>query len=384
MTNPVISAALDVLAGRAPEVDPADAGEVAGLLASRGLAGLAVAEARARGAAGLDAGLPEQVVTALRPAYHAAALETTLVLESGRRAREALAAAGIRTLAFKGAALMEAGVYADPGARAMEDVDLLVPPDAAGRAVEVLGRAGFEPWSPWDGRRAEWLSSATFTDTDAPGAFRPSLDLHWATPYARLLQAGPWPPDPLWDGASGHLPAPEPHFALIAEHLLKHLRVVTHLRGLADLVRLAPRLRDGDLLARQASRRGSLPGLRSVMALLTSRLGVALDPAVARRVGVPRALGGRAGRLLDPARLVGGMDGSVTRLDGILGAWTLLGTTGGSAREVARVLAPSGRWLRARYPDTGVAARRVRYLAALVAWSLGLGVSPLSPNQDVE
>lgn len=372
--TPEIDAVLDVLAGRVPSVEGDALVGACALLQANGVAGLAVAEARGRGDAGLLDGL--------RDAYRYQALHTTVVLESGARAVEALAGAGIEVLPFKGMALFRAGVYTDPGARAMEDVDLLVAPGDVERAVGVLEGVGFRPWSPWDPRRLTWLSSFTLTDALAPGGMEPSLDLHWATPYARLRLAGPWPRDPLWEGAVDGVPGPEAHFVLVAEHVLKHLRVLSHLRGVADLVRLAPLLQDGDQLVRQARRRGSLRGLRTVVAFLGDGLGVALPPAVVDAVGRGRGARKAARRHLDPTTLVGPSGPSRGALGGLVGSWGLIGSPWETLGEWVRVLAPSGRWLRDRYPETPAAARRLVYLGAVAAWVTGRGASPLSPNQE--
>ncbi len=379
--HPLTRALLDVIAGSPPRWEGDDERLVRGL-EHRGLGALAVSDARCREAAGEPAGLAEAVLAGLGPVYHASALHTTLVSEAAERAAGALEEAGIGVLFFKGVALLCEGVYSDPGARPVQDVDLLVRPEDTPAAVEVLGETGFEPWAPWEVSRMTWLSSFTFADATAPERMRPALDLHWATPYADLRLAGPWGEDPLWERSSGRLPAPEPHFVLLAEHLLKHLRVLSHLRGLADLVRLAPRLGDAELLVRQARRRGSLPGLRSVMALLREHLGVVLDDAVVRRVGARSALRGRAARHLDPEGLIGTGSGDRPRLGGVLGSWMTIGSPVRSAARLARVVAPPARWLRARYPDEGRLGRRTRYVRELIRWTRGRGISPLAPNQE--
>jgi hypothetical protein len=380
---PTLAAVVDVVAGRTPQLECVDVELFSRILVRRGLAGLAVADVRTRGT---DEGALADVWLELLAIYHRVAFHSTLVLESADRALSVLEAGGVPALLFKGTALFRMGVYGDPGARPLEDTDLLVLPDDAPRAVALLSAAGFEPWVPWRGARMGWLSSFSFTDRRAPGGVPVALDLHWATPYARLRLSGPWPEDPLWEEASLPLPKAEPHFALMAEHVLKHLRVVVHARGLADLARVAPRLADGAWLREQADRRGSLPGLRLVMALLRDRLGVHIPGDVLKAVGVPSRLGNRVNRRLSTQRLLGHeAQGGLGRAGGVLGDWTLIGSIFGSVREIARVLGPPGRWLRSRYPDTAWAlARRLRYLRELTSWIVGSAPSPLSPNQEFE
>lgn len=370
--RPEAAAVLDVIAGRLPRVEGEAAATACALLRAHGLAGLAVSELRGRAGGG--------VVEALLDAHRVQAFHTTLVLESGERAVSALEAAGVAALPFKGMGLLRAGVYRDPGARAMEDVDLLVEADRVEPALRALEGAGFRPWTPWEPSRREWLASIALADEAAPPGVPAAVDLHWATPYTRLRLSGPWPRDPLWEGAIGGVPAPEPHFVVIAEHLLKHLRVVRHLRGVADLVRLSTHLADPPLLVDHARRRGSLPGLRIVLAFLTEGLEIALPAGVLEAVGPDARARAAARRYLNPERLVveAGVPGAV---EGLVGAWGLVGSRRATLVEWLRVGFPPPRWLRARYPRTHPARRRARYLGSLVAWAAGLGPSPLIPSE---
>ncbi len=77
----------------------------------------------------------------LKDAYRGSWTANQLGLRVGRRAIDALQAAGSEVLVLKGAALI-GPVYEDPGARPMGDVDLAVPPPRIGEAVRVLQGAG--------------------------------------------------------------------------------------------------------------------------------------------------------------------------------------------------------------------------------------------------
>jgi hypothetical protein len=309
-------------------------------------------------------------------------MSTTLLLESAQRALGALRSSGIAAIPFKGVALLQGGVYTDPGARSLEDADVLVDPADAPRAVRVLAEAGFEPWRPWEPSLMEWLSAFSFSEVGAPGGVVASLDLHWATPYTQLRQSPPWRRDALWPPDGGDLPGPEAHFVLLCEHFLKHLRVVPHLRGIADLARVVPTIRDGDAVARVARERRSLPGVRAMTTLLRAHLRVDGSDDVARAVGAPPALSGRAERALHPANLLRGSEGEGRGVLGMFGSWWLMGSTADSLQEWLRVAVPGADWLRARYPAPGALPRRVRYLLQTSLWAAGRGPSPLSPNQD--
>ena len=109
------------------------------------LDGLAIARARESGVApALGLAHPD-----LEAEYRRQGFGTALILESVERARSALARAGVPSLVFKGAALVADGTYPDPGARRMNDADVLVPPDQAGRAVRALMDAGYEAVTGW-------------------------------------------------------------------------------------------------------------------------------------------------------------------------------------------------------------------------------------------
>lgn len=362
-----------VLAGSPPPVEAVDRSGLSRLLSS-GLAPLAVSLWRE--GVGLAA-LPQELVAD----YHRAALHTTLVLETRARARRVLTEHGVESLDFKGVALHRAGVYRDPGARPVEDADLLVPPEQAPRAVQALAAAGFRPWTPWTPERMEWLSSITLSDGNTPGDVEGVLDLHWATPYTRLRLAPPWGRDPLWEDARDGLPTPEAHLALVAEHFLKHLRVVRHLRGLGDVVRLLERVQDPERLQGQATARGSLPGLRRLLTALESELAIPVPSEVRSTLGLPSGPDPRTRALLGGGRLLDAAPQEASRPGGILSEWTLLPSRRRALAELFRVLVPGRRWLRARYPESGP-FRRLRYLRDVARWIQGSGASPLSPNQE--
>ena len=163
--------------------------------------------------------LPSGVRSSLDPTYRRTAIHTALTLETAGRARTALTEAGIPSLVFKGAGLVDQGVYPDPGSRPMDDVDLLVRPEDAASAVEALGRSGFLPWTPWEPGRSHWLDSMSFLDEAAPPGVALAVDLHWRTEYGHMRFGDPEGGSVLWDGADveAGTPSYEAHLQVVAE-----------------------------------------------------------------------------------------------------------------------------------------------------------------------
>jgi hypothetical protein len=229
------------------------------------------------------------------------------------------------------------------------------------------------------------VSAFTFEDASAPPGIPVSLDLHWAADYTRLRHAPGWGRDVLWEGCRPPHPAPESHFLVTAEHLLKHLRVTVHLPAVADLVRLLPSLEAPARVVRYAEARGSLPGLRAVVGLLLS-LGAPVPGPLVREIGgrAAASAAARRARLSVPDLLVRHPALAGSRRPSFLRDWMTPAGLRGTVREAVRVLLPSAAWLRSRYPGPSSGwSRRKRYLTDLVRWSVSSGASPLSPNQGL-
>lgn len=354
--------------------------EAVGLLRAHGLEGLAAAAHRRAGL------LPDRVAAELEPAYRLTGLRSTLTLEAARRARSALADAGIPSLLYKGAALLEDGTYPDPGGRRMDDADLVIPPERADEAVGRLQRAGFEPWSPWIGERVRWLDSVCLTDREAPpGTDEITVDLHWRVRYGRMRYGEATGPDVLWEDADleGGLPAPGPHFLVLAEHLLKHLHVLVHFPGLADLARLSRRLEEWEWVADRAARHPSARAFGVLFGFLGRELGAPV-PAEAGELGGGSWTRRLSRRALDPAALVRSGSPAGGRIRGLLFRWLLAGSPVSALGEVLRTTLPGSRWLRARYgtADGWLPGLYVRYWRDVLRWATGRGRSPVSPNQE--
>ena len=86
--------------------------------------------------------LPDDVVTRLRKLSVANARRSLAQVAEVRRLAQLFAAAGVRVLVLKGAALA-VQLYGDPGARVARDIDLLVDPDQFTAARRLLRQAGY-------------------------------------------------------------------------------------------------------------------------------------------------------------------------------------------------------------------------------------------------
>jgi len=96
---------------------------------------------------------------------------------AGAAALEALRDAGLSPVLLKGAALGVL-VYPEPWLRPMSDVDLLLPRDALGRALEALGDAGFR--LPPAEHREFWEESWYDLPVEAPDGTAGAVELHWS------------------------------------------------------------------------------------------------------------------------------------------------------------------------------------------------------------
>ncbi len=86
--------------------------------------------------------LPSQIVDRLKTTYYGVAAKNLQLLQHLAMVLDRLEAEKIRTIVWKGAALLE-DAYPSPGARGMCDVDLVVTPDEFIRVKEILERLGF-------------------------------------------------------------------------------------------------------------------------------------------------------------------------------------------------------------------------------------------------
>lgn len=89
--------------------------------------------------------VPDDVQSGLASAARAARLRNKFLVGEMGRVQSLLAAAGVRSLAFKGPVLAYT-VYGDGGYRRTGDIDLVVPPDAFARAEDLLVQDEYRPF----------------------------------------------------------------------------------------------------------------------------------------------------------------------------------------------------------------------------------------------
>lgn len=128
-------------------------------------------------------GWPDEIVHACR---RSALYEA--MLDLARRAElswvlEALYEAGIPPLVLKGSALAYTH-YANPALRPRSDTDVLIPPDARGRASQVLRDLGYMPGGGMTGALVSYQS--TWSRQDGVGATH-HLDIHWRINNSQIL-----------------------------------------------------------------------------------------------------------------------------------------------------------------------------------------------------
>jgi hypothetical protein len=108
----------------------------------------------------------------LKSVYRRSWMVNQLGLKIGRRAIEALQAAGLETLVLKGGALI-ASAYRDAGARPMGDLDVAVRPDRVAEATQALRSAAFTPAEEDPERALAVRHSLAFKDENGQ-----EVDLH--------------------------------------------------------------------------------------------------------------------------------------------------------------------------------------------------------------
>ncbi len=90
--------------------------------------------------------IPERVLTYLKTAHRNSALRSLVVYRELVKVTRLLEAEGIPSIALKGAYLARFA-YPDPALRPMRDIDLLLKPEQAIRAFELLKGYGYRPFS---------------------------------------------------------------------------------------------------------------------------------------------------------------------------------------------------------------------------------------------
>lgn len=377
-TSPTTQLLLNVLSGRDSTPQDVDWPRALYTLQRHRLAGLAW-----RLPAVVE-GAPEDVRLSLEASYRKQAIKGSVLVEHGLAVTDLLTEARIPVLMFKGASLVASGVYSSSGERAFSDVDLLVPPGYARRAVDLLVSEGYPPWNKDVRETLGWSDAANFSLKGDGALVGGAIDLHWRLDYGGLRYGrededarDSWPTDSAPSPGLQYL-SPELHLAISLEHVLKHLRFRIHLPGLCDAVRLAPRIRDWERVQDYFT---ESPWGRGCQALLVNlgRESGCFPEEVLRQFDVP----GLPVDLLRLDRLVDRVRLGATPIGGLRTRWQITGPET-LVSDFGDALFPPTPWLRARYgkPKGLVLGLWVRHVTRMCGWALGIATSPLSPNQD--
>ncbi|MEX0856147.1 MAG: nucleotidyltransferase family protein [Gemmatimonadota bacterium] len=355
------------------------------LLALHGLGPLAMAVDR-----GLHGNfLPRSVAARLEPAYLATRERVVRLLEADQAIGEALWGADLPFLRIGGSALVREGVYMDPGARPIDELQFVVPFGAAEEAVRTFLAVGFTPTVDWHPSLLEARRSLCFRfDAAAEGDSPMRVELIWRTESLHLGRCDTPEDCPLWAGADveAGLPAPGPHLHILAERLLSGVGTRGYLRGLADIGRLIPRVESWERFMAVASPRPFAPGVGLVLRALEEETGAPVPRGVIRSLGGGRLSLGPAARWIRPAHVLRAATPSSTRPGDLFRQGVLLGSPLQAARAAAAALWPREPWLRAEFgdEDAPVPALRSRYLSTLLRGllsPLGIGKSEASGSR---
>jgi hypothetical protein len=137
------------------------------------------------------AGVEDPLLHRMRGLHRRAWVVNELRLEDGARAAGALVEAGIDVILLKGAAIAVRWID-DPGLRPMGDLDLLVRPADAPRAIERLVASGWQAVAG-DPTRFDAVDLARIHAAGLRAASGEEIDLHW-----RALREGSSGDEPLW------------------------------------------------------------------------------------------------------------------------------------------------------------------------------------------
>jgi len=237
----------------------------------------------------------------LRGAYRQSWYRNQLVFRTGAQLLELLYAAGIPTLVFKGAALAVAH-YHDVGARPMQDIDILVPPQLARRALTAVERAGWRPVGP----HPRDVLAVFHATTLSRRSLLEVADLHWqAFPHSAAGEEDLWAAAvPLTlDGVRTQTLSPADHLLHVIGHGVAW-NSVSPVRWVLDAMTILRSAEDGldwDRFYAQAKRRELVYSVAELVAYL-ERFGVPEIPeATLQRLRSAPA--GRSERALHRARV---------------------------------------------------------------------------------
>jgi hypothetical protein len=234
----------------------------------------------------LDAGARHE----LRTAAGGAALQCLTLTAELLRLLDAMAAAGVRALAYKGPALA-VQAYGTITARRFNDLDILVLPEAVEAAARVLARAGYRAMHEFTPAEERVFRR---TDGDYPFVHATTgavVELHCRVSSERFLIDLPTPElmeraeQVILGGRGVSVPCEQDHVLVLALHGAKHRwQRLEWLLGFALLAQRAA-AHDSAGLLREAERRGGRRVLLLGFELSRLLLGLDVAPPVAAALG---------------------------------------------------------------------------------------------------
>lgn len=238
------------------------------------------------------AGLKTSLDALLWDAYVQASARNQMLLRTLERVLAGLHDAGLPTLVLKGAALTVLH-YRDRGTRPMADLDVMVPLELAGDALDSLRAAGWDLEPQWREQPLEQLLRMRHAVSMRLGD--DELDLHWYALAACIgtdLEAGLWDSSVEMDvgGQRTRALAPADQLLQAFAHGLRHNPVPT-VRWIADahvVITSSGDALDWDQLLRRAARHRLSPWVSAAVTYLDGKFPSLVPPApVAAARSVP-------------------------------------------------------------------------------------------------
>jgi len=259
--------------------------QLARLANAEGLPGLVRARARARGIL-----IPPTIAAELHNTATIVGANNLVQMSELRRLHQALRAADIEVVVLKGAGLL-LSLYESFECRPMSDLDLLVRPEDAERALHVLQHEGCRPGQ--DLICDDYFPRFYYETELIGGSIRPvRIDLH-AHPFRPLRYMKRIPAGAFLDESvriqrqdfNARMPRPELMLLHLCAHAAFHggTRIIWLFDILHFVERFGDRL-DWDCLLENAREWGLCPAVRSAIAATTSTFGPFMPPSVASRI----------------------------------------------------------------------------------------------------
>ncbi len=218
----------------------------------------------------------------LRRMYRDSWIRSRLLFERAAAAIAALGEGGVPTLVIKGASLAVLS-YRDPGARPMDDVDILVRHAGAADAIDALVGAGWTSESDDPHGRIQVHHSMGFA-----GSSGGNVDLHWFALWQPSSDAPLWEASVSMDlaGSATRAPCAADQLLLVCAHGAPWSRFPSF-RWIADaimVIRSAGHDLEWDRVGAEAERRRLTVATSAALAYLRDEFGTPVPPSLLERL----------------------------------------------------------------------------------------------------